>query len=519
MPQHTENPGDERKGARLLEQLLSTKRLLPLSAATACAHVSVVVVNDYCTSYANAQGTAILGDVPNLLVSALLLVCFFMTLRFGNWQEKSIERASLAVAALGGICLLTLNRIWEAGIGDYLFAYVPLCFAALASATWGTFYWLRKVTGTSSLATSVFCFAAVLISTALSCVLELFGWGDRFLIAAVLETAQLIFLVSLRGSDVPSKVFAMDDEGFFPSYRGGNFTQDLLATVGISLFCISLPLGICQALIGWQPDTTTLASMILVCAVLAVLSVFWIRFTIIKDASSRIMRFWMVAQLFILGAVICHVALPDLSLPGSVLMRSSSLFLLGFTWFITVAFINYGWRSPLYYCIAGWFAFFFSQLVGRDASILVFASGANETIVLAVMAGFLLVADQLLLARYYGLFNNSESGARATTDNKVLMHGIMGLSASDTTEDGNESSLDYRRGVLMEKARVMGKQYLLNDREIEIIALYALGFTHRNISEEVYLSSNTVHTYIKRIYKKTNLHSRRELIDYMNEYL
>jgi DNA-binding CsgD family transcriptional regulator len=332
-----------------------------------------------------------------------------------------------------------------------------------------------------------------------------------------LQALQLFFVMFVRPSAAPREAFPMAAEGFFPGYRGVNFTGDLLATVGMSLFCISVPLGMGQAYIGLQAEEPSFMVVLAVFPVLAALAVLWIRFTVVRDAHTRIMRFWMVAQLFILAAVVCHVAFPEFNVPGNTLMRSSSLFIWGFTWFITIAFINYGWRSPIYYCIAGWFSFSFSQMVGRDASYLLFGTGANATIILAIMAGFLLVADQLLLSRYYTLLSAADEGGRVPLGSPHLIHGIMGLTTD--TEDTPGVSLDQRREAYMERARLMGKQYLLNEREVEIIALYVLGFTHRKISEELFLSSETVHTYIKRIYKKTNLHSRQELIDYINEYL
>ena len=51
-----------------------------------------------------------------------------------------------------------------------------------------------------------------------------------------------------------------------------------------------------------------------------------------------------------------------------------------------------------------------------------------------------------------------------------------------------------------------------------MLTLYALGHTQARVSEELKLSPNTVHTHIKRIYDKTDLHSRQEILDYIAEY-
>ena len=66
----------------------------------------------------------------------------------------------------------------------------------------------------------------------------------------------------------------------------------------------------------------------------------------------------------------------------------------------------------------------------------------------------------------------------------------------------------------MEMAQTFG----LTGREVEVLTLYTLGHTQARVSEELKLSPNTVHTHIKRIYDKTDLHSRQEILDYIAEY-
>ena len=58
----------------------------------------------------------------------------------------------------------------------------------------------------------------------------------------------------------------------------------------------------------------------------------------------------------------------------------------------------------------------------------------------------------------------------------------------------------------------------LSDREMEVLALYALGYTQKRVAEELYITPGTAHAHIKRIYAKTGLHSRQEILDYMQQY-
>ena len=55
-------------------------------------------------------------------------------------------------------------------------------------------------------------------------------------------------------------------------------------------------------------------------------------------------------------------------------------------------------------------------------------------------------------------------------------------------------------------------------REVEVLSLYALGWTQKRVAEELFISPGTAHAHIKRIYAKTGLHSRQEILDYMEKY-
>ena len=52
----------------------------------------------------------------------------------------------------------------------------------------------------------------------------------------------------------------------------------------------------------------------------------------------------------------------------------------------------------------------------------------------------------------------------------------------------------------------------ITDREKEICALLAKGFTNKQIAEKLYISEGTVKNYISSIYEKTGIHDRAKLI-------
>ena len=59
----------------------------------------------------------------------------------------------------------------------------------------------------------------------------------------------------------------------------------------------------------------------------------------------------------------------------------------------------------------------------------------------------------------------------------------------------------------------MFQKYGLSEREKEILSYIVKGRSAPYIRDKLYISTNTVSTHIRHIYKKTGAHSRQEVID------
>ena len=106
---------------------------------------------------------------------------------------------------------------------------------------------------------------------------------------------------------------------------------------------------------------------------------------------------------------------------------------------------------------------------------------------------------------------NENDATRPGSSRGMRLVRLMGL-------DNGDSIADIRKVTMRNNAEQMGKQFLLSDREMEVLALYALGWTQKRVAEELYISPSTAHAHIKRIYAKTGLHSRQEILDFMDQY-
>lgn len=106
---------------------------------------------------------------------------------------------------------------------------------------------------------------------------------------------------------------------------------------------------------------------------------------------------------------------------------------------------------------------------------------------------------------------DESSAAQPDSAHGMRLVRLMGL-------DEGDSIADIRKATMRSNAEQMGKQFLLSDREVEVLAFYALGWTQKRVAEELYISPSTAHAHIKRIYAKTGLHSRQEILDFMDQY-
>lgn len=83
-------------------------------------------------------------------------------------------------------------------------------------------------------------------------------------------------------------------------------------------------------------------------------------------------------------------------------------------------------------------------------------------------------------------------------------------SSADATDDGSSVS---PKGDIALASATLGKNYRLTKRETEVLGLLARGRDAAYICRELYLTRNTVKSYMKSIYAKLEVHSRQELID------
>ncbi len=90
----------------------------------------------------------------------------------------------------------------------------------------------------------------------------------------------------------------------------------------------------------------------------------------------------------------------------------------------------------------------------------------------------------------------------------AILGAIKQLQGGNTVLDGK---VMQRLSALVSRNETPGIDSGLTEREKEICALVADGFSNRQIAEKLYISEGTVKNYISVIYDKTGIHDRVQL--------
>lgn len=157
---------------------------------------------------------------------------------------------------------------------------------------------------------------------------------------------------------------------------------------------------------------------------------------------------------------------------------------------------------------------------GGDASIAVDgAAGAGRLRDAAAVAG----ADAVLQA-------DSDAAALSAATGSEALAGMQGVGAAAAVPamDSAAVARDNMAAVAPELDAAQAQQLLfercckevahdfeLSNREIDVLALLARGYSAARIQKELYIAAGTVNYHTRNIYGKLGVHSKQEVIDLM----
>lgn len=469
-----------------------------------------------------------------MIVALLILFGFFLIITPAKlrirkkWANRIARFCFLAEA----ITITLIGLMTLAGVSDFSLRFpVSVCCTVVTSGA--IFYWLRRARGTTALDTVVFVFSALILSEILLYFEAIIMPPVDLFISAGLALLQFPCIIWARSRMKPYERSDEEDRkstaGFFAFTDNILKSKRALVATAVGVALMSIVIGLLRGYPNGDAIAFTWGTRLAYGLLTIALSVVVIAFAVRGRRCIVSTDLFIIMGLLASAALVCYAAFPDQLAYGAVFTTALNALMVGFTWYLIVAFMSFGWRDPYYYAMSGWFVWLGARSCARTILLGTEPLEISDTFILALMGALVVVSTQVILMRFLRIEcdhrqeqqpanNAAESAAPAALapaavserDADTLTR-LMGL-------DSAESLDDMRRATMRHSAEIIGEQFLLSEREVDVLALYALGFTQKRVAEELFITPSTTHAHIKRIYAKTGMHSRQEILDYISQY-
>ncbi len=374
------------------------------------------------------------------------------------------------------------------------------------------FYWLRRVRGSSRATSLIFVFSALFISEIVVYLGALTPPGVNYLISGCFVIVQFPCMLWARSRPQPYLV-----DGSILDTASPNFLQDqisnkwLLIVSSLAVCTMGIVTGFLRGYPDGMPITFTPTTRFLDFVLIQAICLGVLVLVVKGKLRLPVVSLWVLMQVLASGALILYALLPQSLDVGAVFTTCLNSIMVVYCWYVIIEFMGFGWRSPYYYCFAGWLVWLGSRSIARIVLLNLYPVDPNGPLVNALLSALLLLSAQMIFMQFLTTLLQEHTKQEAAFNKRSTLVKIMGL-------DGNQSFSDIRQVSMRRNSEEMGRQFMLSEREIDVLALYALGYTQRRVAEELCVSPGTAHAHIKHLYAKTGMHSRQEILDYMQNY-
>lgn len=477
-----------------------------------------LIVGSY-GSYRHSDEGVFSDGVMLVALAVLAVLWLLIAITKCHLSRQVVRRIAFASIILEALSL-TMTGVLVIGppemnvAGNHFLASTFCTLGGLACMS----YWLRRARNCTAITAVIYAFGALFVSELLIFTSIFMENGISYFYAAVLVLLQFPCILLARTKPLACDIKTISSENDF-----FNFTKNTMTSkVFLATICVSIGVLACaDGFLRGYPDglpiafraTTRFADLVLILAFCVAIIVFTCR------QHHRVMTVGIFVTMEALAciALLCYSAWPDALDIGAIFTTNLNALLVGFSWYIILAFMSYGWRCPYYYAIAGWIVWLGCRGIARITLINVTAVSQNNLLMLAAVFTMIVISTQVAFVNFLNVRKfEAVPEEELTHQQKAVQTSpvvkIMGL------DDHHESLADVRQATMRHNAEEVGKQFLLSEREVEVLSLYALGWTQKRVAEELFISPGTAHAHIKRIYAKTGLHSRQEILDYMEKY-
>lgn len=465
-------------------------------------------------------------------------------------SDRAADRALVAMIVGESVTLVVMGLLRWFGLCEpgrrFALSVLAALFALGAMALWAR----RSAVADQRLA-AILVFGGFAVAEVLVFATAFLPDGARCLAVTPFAVAQLLcrarFDRALRAhgpdeGDLPAA--RLDD--YYSFAHAGVADKRFLAASAVGIAAIALVIGFLRGFpdgepIPFAPATRTACFVVTEALYLAFL------FAVLRQRTRAMtVGVWVVMELLAALTLVLYCAFPGRLDVGAVAVTSLSSLMGAFTLYVIVAFMMAGTREPVTYAITVWGLWVGFRALGRFVLLPLLPVGADSHLAGTIVSLILLVSTQLVFSKLIdvarfaareealslasgdaGQGGRPEAAPGGQGDRLAAVPVAAGSAADSRSERALErflglessSSLDdVRLAAMRRSAEAMGRQFLLSNREVEVLTLYALGHTQKSLAEELCVSQTTVRTHIKRIYAKCDMHSRQELLDYLRTY-
>lgn len=161
----------------------------------------------------------------------------------------------------------------------------------------------------------------------------------------------------------------------------------------------------------------------------------------------------------------------------------------------------------------------FPFTLGRDAKCNLTLQSA---IVSRVHSKIVLHKDEIFISDCKSTNGTILNGLKISRETRLRAGDVIDIcdfqyTLLEESDDNNECGTIYRSHDA--PVEDFGKQFDITPRELEVISYLVKGLSTKKIAENMFISSGTTKNHILNILKKTNTHSRGELVAKYNNSL
>ncbi|MFR1638635.1 MAG: hypothetical protein ACLSVD_05310 [Eggerthellaceae bacterium] len=271
-------------------------------------------------------------------------------------------------------------------------------------------------------------------------------------------------------------------------------SKQFLTATALGIGCLSIVIGLLRG----YPDGTSIAftpaTRIAYAALTIGVSVALI--VLVLKWRERVMTvgIFVIMELLACFALIAYAGFPDMLDIGAVFTTTLNALMVGFTWYVIIAFMSYGWRDPYYYAIAGWLVWLGCRAVARIALLAAHELFSNDMLMSAAMGTMVVLSTQVVFVQFLNITRRNAEEQEEQSARRQSMLKIMGL-------DEHESLADMRQASMKHNAKRWASSSVVRSGDRGDGAVCARLHAER-VAEELFITQGTAHAHIKRIYAK-----------------